>query len=196
MAQRGWTLPSASGTTALHPGERVISPACRPTSGPSPGHRSVMTVAPESRYASTVLATTITGSQTVATFFTIHDKRGSSPNGSAALSRPIRLLRPPARMIPVTCVWSMRNPRSPSRPRGLFSAVPVRFEVRDVGPDRALHHRARTGCSSDGCTPRRRWAMLDLITGPMTGQQYLDSLQDGREIYIYGERVKNVVTHP
>ncbi|HEX9531155.1 MAG TPA: 4-hydroxyphenylacetate 3-hydroxylase N-terminal domain-containing protein, partial [bacterium] len=38
--------------------------------------------------------------------------------------------------------------------------------------------------------------MLDLITGPMTGQQYLDSLQDGRAIYIYGERVKNVVTHP
>lgn len=38
--------------------------------------------------------------------------------------------------------------------------------------------------------------MLDLITGPMTGQQYLDSLQDGREIYIYGERVKDVVSHP
>src|SRR5437899_8536067 len=37
--------------------------------------------------------------------------------------------------------------------------------------------------------------MLELITGPMTGQQYLDSLQDGREVYIYGERVKDVVTH-
>src|SRR5213594_3025206 len=37
--------------------------------------------------------------------------------------------------------------------------------------------------------------MLELITGPMTGQQYLDSLQDGREVYIYGERVKDVVRH-
>jgi len=38
--------------------------------------------------------------------------------------------------------------------------------------------------------------MLELVTGPMTGQQYLDSLQDDREVYIYGERVKNVTTHP
>src|SRR5438876_9904448 len=37
--------------------------------------------------------------------------------------------------------------------------------------------------------------MLELITGPTTGQQYLDSLLDGREVYIYGERVKDVVTH-
>jgi aromatic ring hydroxylase len=33
-------------------------------------------------------------------------------------------------------------------------------------------------------------------TRPFTGQQYLDSLRDGREIYIYGERVKDVTTHP
>jgi 4-hydroxyphenylacetate 3-monooxygenase len=38
--------------------------------------------------------------------------------------------------------------------------------------------------------------MLKLVTGPMTGQQYLESLRDGREIYIYGERVADVVTHP
>ncbi len=31
---------------------------------------------------------------------------------------------------------------------------------------------------------------------PFTHKEYLDSLQDGREIYIYGERVKNVTTHP
>ncbi|MDR3517680.1 MAG: 4-hydroxyphenylacetate 3-hydroxylase family protein [Azospirillaceae bacterium] len=29
-----------------------------------------------------------------------------------------------------------------------------------------------------------------------TGQQYKDSIRDGREIYINGERVKDVVTHP
>jgi 4-hydroxyphenylacetate 3-monooxygenase len=31
---------------------------------------------------------------------------------------------------------------------------------------------------------------------PYTGQQYLESLRDDREIWIYGERVKDVTTHP
>ena len=31
---------------------------------------------------------------------------------------------------------------------------------------------------------------------PFTGQEYLESLRDGREIYIYGERVADVTTHP
>jgi 4-hydroxyphenylacetate 3-monooxygenase len=31
---------------------------------------------------------------------------------------------------------------------------------------------------------------------PFTGESYLESLRDGREIYIYGERVKDVTTHP
>jgi 4-hydroxyphenylacetate 3-monooxygenase len=31
---------------------------------------------------------------------------------------------------------------------------------------------------------------------PMTGEEYLDSLRDGREIWIYGERVEDVTTHP
>lgn len=31
---------------------------------------------------------------------------------------------------------------------------------------------------------------------PMTGQEYLDSLRDGREVYIYGERVADVSAHP
>ena len=29
----------------------------------------------------------------------------------------------------------------------------------------------------------------------MTGREYLDSLNDGREVYIYGERVENVCEH-
>lgn len=32
-------------------------------------------------------------------------------------------------------------------------------------------------------------------TRPFTGQEYLESLRDGREIWIYGERVKDVTTH-
>src|SRR5262249_53002625 len=31
---------------------------------------------------------------------------------------------------------------------------------------------------------------------PLTGAEYLDSLRDDREIWIYGERVKDVTTHP
>ena len=31
---------------------------------------------------------------------------------------------------------------------------------------------------------------------PYTGKEYLESLRDGREIWIYGERVKDVTTHP
>src|SRR6267154_2718845 len=31
---------------------------------------------------------------------------------------------------------------------------------------------------------------------PFTGAEYLESLRDGREVYIYGERVADVTTHP
>ena len=31
---------------------------------------------------------------------------------------------------------------------------------------------------------------------PFTGQEFLASLRDGREIWIYGEKVKDVTTHP
>src|SRR5580692_3574486 len=31
---------------------------------------------------------------------------------------------------------------------------------------------------------------------PFTGAEYIESLRDGREIYIYGERVDDVTTHP
>ena len=31
---------------------------------------------------------------------------------------------------------------------------------------------------------------------PQSGKEYLESLQDGREVYIYGDRVDDVTTHP
>src|SRR5438045_7147667 len=31
---------------------------------------------------------------------------------------------------------------------------------------------------------------------PFTGAEYLESLRDDREVYIYGERVKDVTKHP
>jgi 4-hydroxyphenylacetate 3-monooxygenase len=33
-------------------------------------------------------------------------------------------------------------------------------------------------------------------TRPFTGAEYLESLRDGREVYVYGERVEDVTTHP
>ncbi|MFJ4983628.1 4-hydroxyphenylacetate 3-hydroxylase family protein [Streptomyces sp. NPDC088732] len=34
------------------------------------------------------------------------------------------------------------------------------------------------------------------VTRPLTGEEYVESLRDGREIYLYGERVRDVTTHP
>jgi 4-hydroxyphenylacetate 3-monooxygenase len=34
------------------------------------------------------------------------------------------------------------------------------------------------------------------VTRPMTGEEYIESLRDGREVWIYGERVQDVTTHP
>jgi 4-hydroxyphenylacetate 3-monooxygenase len=31
---------------------------------------------------------------------------------------------------------------------------------------------------------------------PFTGAEFLESLRDGREVWIYGQRVKDVTTHP
>ncbi|MBP2472556.1 aromatic ring hydroxylase [Crossiella equi] len=38
--------------------------------------------------------------------------------------------------------------------------------------------------------------MTKPITKPMNGVAYLDSLRDGRQVYVDGERVKDVTTHP
>ncbi|NKQ52282.1 Pyoverdin chromophore biosynthetic protein pvcC [Amycolatopsis sp. K13G38] len=34
------------------------------------------------------------------------------------------------------------------------------------------------------------------VSRPMTGDEYIESLRDGREIYLYGEQVDDVTTHP
>ena len=34
------------------------------------------------------------------------------------------------------------------------------------------------------------------VSRPMTGAEYLESLRDGRDVWIYGERVKDVTVHP
>lgn len=39
-------------------------------------------------------------------------------------------------------------------------------------------------------------SMVRTSTRPMTGDEYIESLRDGREIYLYGDRAKDVTTHP
>ena len=39
-------------------------------------------------------------------------------------------------------------------------------------------------------------ASADEVLGPMTGRRYIDSLKDGREVWIDGARVEDVTTHP
>ena len=43
---------------------------------------------------------------------------------------------------------------------------------------------------------QRPESVLEGKQRPFTGAEYLESLQDGREVYFNGERVKNVITHP
>ena len=44
--------------------------------------------------------------------------------------------------------------------------------------------------------PQHPEAILAGKNRPFTGAEFLASLRDGREVYIYGERVKDVTTHP
>jgi hypothetical protein len=39
-------------------------------------------------------------------------------------------------------------------------------------------------------------ASADAPVLPYTGKEFLDSFDDGREVWIYGERVKNIAAHP
>ena len=42
----------------------------------------------------------------------------------------------------------------------------------------------------------RQETTSDRATRPLTGEEYLDTLRDGREVWIYGEKVDDVTTHP
>jgi len=44
--------------------------------------------------------------------------------------------------------------------------------------------------------PQTPEAILEGKNRPFTGAEFLQSLRDGREVYIYGERVEDVTTHP
>jgi 4-hydroxyphenylacetate 3-monooxygenase len=44
--------------------------------------------------------------------------------------------------------------------------------------------------------PQHPEAILEGKRRPFTGSEFLESLRDGREVYIYGEQVEDVTTHP
>src|SRR5205823_2582850 len=62
------------------------------------------------------------------------------------------------------------------------------------------HGRSLRSRSCQGCSPTTDQNMNAPMTQhaliPFTGKEYLDSLDDGREVWIYGKRVKNVAEHP
>src|SRR5581483_11904918 len=51
-------------------------------------------------------------------------------------------------------------------------------------------------CRSWAITSERGGRTMRRKTRPMTGEEYLESLRDDREVYLYGERVKDVTVHP
>src|SRR4051812_9643667 len=57
---------------------------------------------------------------------------------------------------------------------------------------RAWHRLRRWGWETEMTIADREEAPLL----PYTGKEFLDSLDDGREVWIYGERVKNIAVHP
>jgi 4-hydroxyphenylacetate 3-monooxygenase len=44
--------------------------------------------------------------------------------------------------------------------------------------------------------PQHPEAIIKGKQRPFTGAEFLETLRDGREVYIYGEQVENVTTHP
>src|ERR1700683_1364727 len=44
--------------------------------------------------------------------------------------------------------------------------------------------------------PQHPEAIIEGKKRPFTGAEFLESLRDGREVYIYGEPVKDVTIHP
>src|SRR5262245_27644321 len=75
-----------------------------------------------------------------------------------------------------------RSPESPGFSHGEVQANPQADQGRSV----------MTGDTTDAVAA----AQQPTSTRPMTGAEYLESLRDGREICLYGERVADVTTLP
>ena len=66
----------------------------------------------------------------------------------------------------------------------------------DIGAKRVLGYDGRNEIDQDHTMPQHPEDILEGKKRPFTGAEFLESLRDGREVYVYGERVKDVTVHP
>src|SRR5690242_16385323 len=72
--------------------------------------------------------------------------------------------------------------------------VPIRARLAALAREPAKPYSAgRTFLGDEKMTPEQHIADS---ARPFTGAEYIESLKDGREVYINGERVRDVTTHP
>src|SRR5258707_8796337 len=71
--------------------------------------------------------------------------------------------------------------------------APVRARLTALAKRPANPYASRIFLGDEKMTPEQHIADP---SRPFTGAEYIDSLKDGREVYINGERVRDVTTHP
>ena len=71
--------------------------------------------------------------------------------------------------------------------------APIRARLAALATQPARPYGGRDFLEEEKMTPEQHIAGL---ARPFTGAEYIDSLKDGREVYINGERVRDVTTHP
>src|ERR1700722_7208399 len=107
--------------------------------------------------------------------------------------------------MPLMSCWtkySMRPPPFAESPSSLNSGPQERQRCGKRGSLRRLVVSPVAGYAMGdhtGRPPMDRVKSEDVIATrgrPFTGKEYLESPRDGREVYIYGEQVKDVTTHP
>ena len=84
----------------------------------------------------------------------------------------------------------------PSRQGGAARGFPVYAQTDGRGRMPPPHEQTRENVMAINTTAPNDQVNATPRVRPMTGEEYLESLRDGREIWIYGERVKDVTTHP
>src|SRR5215213_4258698 len=90
----------------------------------------------------------------------------------------------------------LERSRCLAEPRTRFPVRPSPCGTGCDGPTPATALRLREGADADEGGTMTATDSGPGASAPMTGQEYLDSLRDGREVWAYGERVKDVTTHP